>query len=317
MKKQLLIIARKYNLSYNIIKSWYELLDKRNYKKTDIIIKNNIEIIKSKPFIKRVWWKRQLIGQFQTLFPTKFNKFHEPFLWWWSVFLSIQKKGSYLSDINKELINAWKVVKNNPYELLSYLETLKYDKTLFLEIRAWDRTPDWENNYSDIEKAGRFIYLNKTCFNWLYRVNKKWQFNVPFWRYKNPDFVQKENILNLTKLLNKLQVNIEVNSFEKVLEHAKKWDFVYFDPPYDVLTESANFTSYDKSWFWREKQTVLSNVCKELDRKWIKFMVSNHDTPFIRDIYNWFNMSIVKANRMINSKANKRWKVNEIVIRNY
>ncbi len=309
--------ALKFNLTIFLVKSWWEHMNFSSEQEAEVFFEENIKMIKAKPFIKWVGWKRQLINQFQELFPKDFNNYHEPFLWGWAVFFNIQKKQSFLSDVNEELINVYKTIKNNPKELIEFLETLEYSKEKFLEIRAWDRKNWWISNYSEIQRAWRFIYLNRTCFNGLYRVNSKWQFNVPFGKYKNPDFVQKENILNVSKLLNKTEARIELQSFEKVLENAQKWDFVYFDPPYDVLTDSANFTSYDKSWFGRDMQKKLRDVFIELDKMWCKVMLSNHNTPFIREIYSWFKFDIVKATRMINSKASGRGKVEEIVVRNY
>ena len=159
--------------------------------------------------------------------------------------------------------------------------------------------------------------MNRTCFNWIYRVNSKWEFNVPFWKYKNPDIVQRENLLNASRLLNETKAEIKLQSFEKVLDNAQSWDFVYFDPPYDVLTESANFTSYNENGFGRDMQKKLRDIFVELDKKWVFVMLSNHNTPFIRELYKWFKFEIVKARRNVNSKGNGRGEIEEIVVRNY
>ena len=310
-------IASKFGLTIFLVKSWCEHLEFSCQKEAEVFFEENIEMIKAKPFIKWVGWKRQLIEQFQKLFPKQFNNYHEPFLWGWAVFFNLQKKQSFLSDVNEELINVYKTIKKHPKELIKFLESLEYSKEKFLEIRAWDREEWGLENYTKIERAGRFIYMNRTCFNWLYRVNSSGQFNVPFWKHTNPDYVQKENILNTSKLLNKTKAKIKLQGFEKVLKNANSWDFVYFDPPYDVLTESANFTSYDKSGFWRDMQEKLRDVFVKLDKKWCKVMLSNHNTPFIREIYKDFNFKIVKASRMLNSKGSWRGKVEEIVVRNY
>ena len=310
-------LALKFWLTFHIVKSWWEHLNFSNEKEAESFFEENIDMIKAKPFIKWVGWKRQLIKQFQELFPKDFKNYHEPFLWGGAVFFNLQKKQSFLSDVNEELINTYQVIKNNPKKLINFLKILEYSKEKFLEIRSWDREENWQEKYSEIQRAWRFIYLNRTCFNGLYRVNSKWQFNVPFGKYKNPDFVQEKNILNTSKLLNKTQAQIEVASFEKVLENANSWDFVYFDPPYDVLTSSANFTSYDKSWFWQDMQKKLRDVFVELDKKWVKVMLSNHNTSFIREIYSWYKFDMVKARRNVNSKASWRGEVEEIVVRNY
>ncbi len=310
-------IALKFGITIHIVKSWCEHLKFSDEKEAEEFFDKNIKIIKAKPFIKWVGWKRQLISQFQELFPKEFANYHEPFLWGGAVFFNLQREKSYLSDVNEELINLYKTIKNKPKKLISFLENLEYSKEKFLELRFWDREEWGLKNHTDIERAGRFMYLNRTCFNWLYRVNSSGQFNVPFWKYTNPDFIQKENIINTSKLLNKTKAEIKLAGFEQVLKNAHKWDFIYFDPPYDVLTESSNFTSYDKSWFWQDMQKKLAKVFKKLDKMWCKVMLSNHNTPFIRELYKGFDFKIVKATRMINSKASGRGKVEEIVVRNY
>lgn len=310
-------LANKFGISVQVVQSWFKRWFFNDLKSWEQFFEENIEIIKAKPFIKWVWWKRQLISQFEELYPKEFNDYFEPFLWWWAVFFNLQREKSYLSDVNEELINVYKTIKTKPKKLITFLESLEYSKEKFLEIRAWDREEWGLKKYSDIERAWRFIYLNRTCFNGLYRVNSKWEFNVPFWKYSNPDYVQKENILNTSELLNKTKAEIKLQSFEKVLTKAKKWDFVYFDPPYDVLSTSANFTSYDSSWFWQDMQAKLAEVFRELDKKWVYVMLSNHNTPFIRDLYDGFTFEIVKARRNINSKASWRGEVDEIVVMNY
>ena len=307
----------QYGLNFQVVKSWWEIMNFQNRKEAEAFFDENKKMIQAKPFIKWVWWKRQLISQFQQLFPREFNNYHEPFLWWWAVFFHLQKKQSFLSDINSELINLYKIVKAEPKKLIAFLETLEYSKKMFLKVRLWDREKNWYKKYNDIERAWRFVYLNRTCFNGLYRVNSNWEFNVPFWKYSNPDFVQRENILNTSKLLNKTKAKIRLQSFERVLANAKKWDFVYFDPPYDVLSESANFTSYDSSWFWQDMQEKLRDVFVELDKRLVKVMLSNHNTPFIRELYRWFKLEFVKAKRNVNSKGSWRREVEEVVVRNY
>jgi len=310
-------LAINFWVSFQVVKSWFKRWLFDNLHSWNEFFNENINIIKAKPIIKWVWWKRQLISQFEKLYPKEFNNYFEPFLWWWAVFFNIQREKSFLSDINEELINVYKTIQTSPKKLICFLESLENSKEQFLKIRLWDREEWGLKKYSNIERAGRFIYMNRTCFNWLYRVNSKWEFNVPFWKYTNPNYVQRENILNTSELLNKTKADIKVQSFEQILTKAKKWDFVYFDPPYDVLSTSANFTSYDRSWFWQDMQAKLADIYSKLDKKWVNVMLSNHNTPFIRDLYKWFNFEIVKARRSINSKASWRGKVDEIVVMNY
>jgi DNA adenine methylase len=263
-----------------------------------------------------------LIKQLEKLFPKEFNNYFEPFIGWWAVFFNIQKPQSFLSDINEELINAYQIVKTSPKKLIEFLETLENTKECYTKVRSWDREENWQKKYSDLERAWRFIYLNKTCFNWLHRVNSRWEFNVPMWDIKTAGFIQKENILNSSKLLKQTKAEIKVQSFEKVLDKAQNWDFVYFDPPYDTLTDTANFTSYNQSSFGRDMQTKLAEVYRELDKRWCKVMLSNHNTPFIRELYKWLKIKklsfkIVQARRAINSKGSWRGEVEEIVVVNY
>ncbi len=310
-------LSRKFWLNLWVVKSWFLQGAFFDLKSGTKFFEENIEIIKATPFIKWVWWKRQLIKQLEKLFPSEFNNYFEPFVWGGAVFFNIQKKQSFLSDINAELINTYQVIKNKPKLLIEFLKTCEYNKDFYENIRSWDRRNDFLDKYDNIQRAWRFIYLNRTCFNWLYRVNSKGQFNVPMGKYKNPNFVQEENILNTSRLLNKTKAEIKLQSFEKVLKNAKTWDFVYFDPPYDTLTQTANFTSYNESWFGREMQKKLAEVFRELDEKGCFVMLSNHNTPFIREIYAWFRFEIVKARRNVNSKASGRGEVEEIVVMNY
>lgn len=199
MLQDSLIYSRfAYVFGYNtfIVRSWWEHKKFKNFIEAQTFFEDNKEIIQAKPFIKWVGGKRQLIAQFQKLFPQEFNNYHEPFLGGGAVFFNIQKKQSFLSDINADLINLYQVVQNSPHELITFLKTQTISKERFLEIRAWDREENYLEKYSDIERAGRFIYLNRTCFNGLYRVNGKGYFNVPFGKYDNPDIVQRENILS-------------------------------------------------------------------------------------------------------------------------
>lgn len=310
-------LAIQFGISFQVVQSWCKRWFFSDLQTGQKFLNQNINIIKAKPFIKWVWWKRQLISQFEKLYPLEFNNYFEPFLWWWAVFFNLQRDQSFLSDVNEELINVYQIIKTKPRKLISFLESLEYSKEKFLELRLWDRQEWGLKKYSTVERAGRFIYMNRTCFNGLYRVNSRWEFNVPFWTYSNPDYVQKENILNTSKLLKKTRAVIKLQSFEKVLDNAQKWDFVYFDPPYDVLSNSSNFTSYDSSWFWQDMQKKLANVFRKLNKKWVFVMLSNHNTPFIRELYKWFRFEIVKASRRVNSKGSGRGEVEEIVVMNY
>ena len=275
--------------------------------------------IDSPRFVKWAGGKQQLIEQFKPLFPKKFNNYFEPFVGSGAVaFYLLQKykpKKVLLSDTNTELINAYNIIKTDVNRLIIELKQHKEyhlaDKpNYYYEIRSVS-----PNDLPDLEKAARFIYLNKTCFNGLYRVNSKGGFNVPIGSYKNPDIIQEEKLKVVSKLLKK--VKVKVLNFEKVVSLAKKGDFIYFDPPYYPLKKGKSFTSYQKNSFLEKEQEKLAEVFKKLDKKGCLCMGSNSDTKFIKDLYHDFNIQLVKSRRLINSNAKGRGKINEVVITNY
>lgn len=274
-----------------------------------------------KPFVKRVWWKRQLLEQFQSLYPENFNNYFEPFVWWGAVFFDLKntwriKHEATLSDINDELINVYNTIKTDLDKLIEELKILqsKHSKEFFMEIRAWDQEPDYKSR-PDYERAARFIYLNRTCFNWMYRVNGKWFFNVPFWKYSNPKICDEEWLIKVQEALQ--NTTILTQSFKEVEKLAKKWDFIYFDPPYDTLSKTASFTDYIEWWFWWEMQEELAKTFYNLKKKWCYVMLSNHNTERIQNLYKDSRQVVVAAKRMINSDASKRWAIEEIVVLSY
>jgi len=285
-------------------------------------IKLNRLISNYQPFVKWVGGKRGLLEQILPLFPKDFNNYFEPFVGGGAVFFELFSRGVLegkkvvLSDINKELINAYLVVRDNPNELIKKLKEYEanHSKEFYYQIRELDRKEEFEN-LSNVERATRFIYLNKTCFNGLYRVNKKGYFNTPIGRYKNPNIADVETILNASEAL--ANVTILHQSFEEVLNYAKKGDFVYFDPPYYPLNATSNFTSYDSNCFLEKEQIKLYKVFDKLVQEGVKVVESNSDTKFIKDLYKNYDIQIVNANRFINSKSNGRGKISEVLIRGY
>ena len=269
-------------------------------------------------FVKWAGGKTQLLDQFKKLFPKEVNGYLEPFVGSGAVFFYIKQKYNLkkviISDNNEELINAYIVVRDDLEGLIKLLKTHKnrHCKEYYYNIRRID-----VNELSDVERAARFLYLNKTCYNGLYRVNSKGKFNVPFGRYKNPNIVNEKNLRKAHKLLQ--GVTIKLQSFEKVLEDAQGGDFIYFDPPYYPLSKTANFTSYTKNAFLDEEQKKLAEVYRKLDERGCLLMLSNSDTEFIKNLYSYDGLKIhkVKARRAINSKADKRGAINELVILNY
>ncbi|MFW6233726.1 MAG: DNA adenine methylase [Nanoarchaeota archaeon] len=270
-------------------------------------------------FVKWAGGKGQLLEQFKPLFPKKFNKYFEPFVGSGAVFFYIVQNFKFkkiiISDINKELINAYEIIKSDVERLIVELKQHKEyhlveGKKYYLIIRATN-----PNDLPALERAARFIYLNKTCFNGLYRVNSKGKFNVPMGAYKNPDIVQEDRLRLVSELLK--DVIIKVISFEKIINLAKKEDFIYFDPPYYPLKKGKSFTTYTKDIFLEKEQKKLAEVFKKLDKKGCFVMLSNSDTKFIKDLYSDYNIHLVQATRMINCNGDKRGKINEIVVTNY
>lgn len=267
-------------------------------------------------FVKWAGGKKQLLEQFKQYFPNKITHFFDVFVGGGAVAFHIIKhykpKEVFISDMNEELINAYEVIKNNLKELIRILKghKRKHNKEYYYKIR--ELNPE---ELSKIKRAGRFIYLNKTCFNGLYRVNSKGQFNVPIGSYKNPSIVMEQDLREISKLLKK--VKIKVMPFEKILTLAKKDDFIYFDPPYYPLKKGKSFTTYTKENFLEKEQKLLSDVFKKLDKKRCVVMGSNSDTEFIKNLYRKYKINIVKARRMISCDGSGRGKINEVVITNY
>jgi len=284
---------------------------------TFMLKKQNRDLINGlpHPFLKWVGGKRQLISQMNKYFPINFNKYIEPFVGGGAVLFYLKPKFSIIIDINKELINCYKVIKNNVNELIELLKTHKNEKNYYYEIRALDRDKEKFNKLSTIEKASRMIYLNRCCYNGLYRVNSKGQFNVPFGKYKNPNFCDEENLYSVSKTLK--NVKIIHGSFEICLEYAEKGDFVYIDPPYYPISKTASFTSYTKENFGEDSQQKLFNVFKKLDERDCKLMLSNSYSEYIKNLYKDYNIITLDARRAINCNAEKRGKINVLLILNY
>jgi DNA adenine methylase len=267
------------------------------------------------PFLKWAGGKRSLLFQFDAYFPNKFNKYIEPFVGGGSVFFYLLPEKAILMDNNDELINCYLVIQNHIEELISSLKQHRYENKYFYKIRNVDRNPEEFRQWTDIERASRTIYLNKCCYNGLYRVNSKGEFNVPFGLHKNPNFCDERNLRAVHQILK--NVKTFKSSFEKCLDFAEENDFLYFDPPYQPLSETANFTAYTKEGFAKEAQIQLSELFGELDRKGCKIMLSNSYNKLILELYQKFRIITVNAKRAINSIASKRGEIKEVLIVNY
>jgi DNA adenine methylase len=267
-----------------------------------------------RPFVKWVGGKSQLWAEIQKRIPENYKSYFEPFVGGGAVFFNEQPSRAILIDINYELVNAYQVIRDEVDALIRDLQKHEHSEDYFYRIRNIDRERAYAK-WSPIKRASRLIYLNKTCYNGLYRVNSKGHFNTPFGRYDTPNFVDEENLRACSAALQ--GVEILENTFFVTEDLTTKGDFVYFDPPYMPLSKTANFTGYAKDGFSEEKQTVLRDLCVALDRKGVKFMLSNSDVPFIRKLYKAFNLEKVLASRAINSNGSKRGKISEVLITNY
>ena len=266
------------------------------------------------PIVKWVGGKRQLMFELLKNMPKSYNRYFEPFIGGGALFFELQPENAYISDMNEELINLYSVVRDNVYELISDLNKHEVSKEYFIDIRNLDRTSEYKN-LSNVQRASRFIYLNRTCFNGLYRVNSQGQFNVLFGNYKNPRIVNENNLLNCSELLKNTE--IKCADFSEILTKVKKGDFVYFDPPYVPLNETSSFTSYTKDGFDMDMQFKLREVCDELDSMGVMFMLSNSDTKFVNELYSNYEIKKVFASRAVNANAESRGKITEVLVRNY
>lgn len=275
---------------------------------------------KPKPFVKWVGGKRQLLVQFRRLNlypPEKFNvktgRYFEPFVGGGAVFFDLLPEKGFLSDLNNELVTTYNVIKNDVESLIKALKKHKIDKEYFLKIRAQD-----PNSLNDLAVASRFIFLNRTCFNGMYRVNSKGGFNVPFGKYENPLICDEVNLRKVSKSLKGIEIKHQ--DYKEVLKKAKKGDFIYFDPPYYPVSKTASFTSYTKESFLDKEQIELRDTFLELNKRGCFVMLSNSDTPFINKIYSGFKgirITKVEAGRAINSDASGRGKITEVLVTNY
>lgn len=271
-----------------------------------------------KPFTKWVGGKRQLLDDLKAQLPTQYNRYLEPFVGGGALFFSLTPEDAIINDLNKELINVYRVIKNEPEALIAELRKhQKYNsKEYYLDIRSMDRD-DRFAQLSDAKKAARIMYMLRVDFNGLYRVNLKGQFNVPYGSNKNPTIVDKDTIYSINQYLNSANIKIQSTDFEEIADQARKDDFIYFDPPYIPLTDTSSFTAYTKSGFGYKEQVRLRDTCIKLGQRDVRIMVSNSDTELTRELYSDFQIHVVNAKRSINADAKKRGVINELIITNY
>ena len=276
-------------------------------------------MIKGKPFVKWAGGKRQVINELLKYIPDEFDTYYEPFVGGGALLFELSPKKAVINDSNEELMNVYNVLCNEEKfkkmcNLLNSYET-KHSEEFYYNIRNKDRSKTAFNRLSDYTRAARTIYLNKACFNGLYRVNSKNEFNVPFGKKTHVNTYEGSNLITVSNYLTMNDVKILSVDFEEAVKDAKKGDFVYFDPPYDSDTKS--FTSYTETGFDKSEQTRLARVFKELDKKGVYVMLSNHSTVLVNELYKDYHIYIIEAKRNINANGKKRGKVEELIITNY
>jgi DNA adenine methylase len=261
----------------------------------------------SKPILKWAGGKTQLLKHIVPLIPKKINKYYEPFFGGGALFFNLMPKDYLISDINPELTNLYKTVSSYPNEIISELKKYPFSKEFFYKLRKLKH-----ENLDEIKAACRMIYLNRTCFNGLYRVNKKGEFNVPFGNYKNPTIVQEERLLQASLLLN--QNKIKTDSFEFLFnKKLKKKDFVFFDPPYIPVSKFSDFKRYNKEQFNLDQHTKLAELFNKLSNEGVPVVLTNSSSDIVKELYLGHNFIEVNAKRNINSKGESR-KAKELII---
>ena len=266
----------------------------------------------ARPFVKWVGGKTQLLPELARRLPEEFDVYHEPFLGGGALFFALRPKVAILSDLNAELINLYQVVAKDVEALIRALKLHRYEEAYYYGVRAQDREETF-HLMGPVARAARFLFINKTGYNGLWRVNSKGQCNVPFGDYTNPVICDESNLRACAEVL--ATQPLRAQSYTATTPG--KGDFVYFDPPYEPLTTTANFTGYAAGGFTSENQRTLCSYLKSLDQHGVKWMLSNSSAPLILDLYKDFNLELVDAKRAVNSDPAKRGPVKEVIVRNY
>ena len=270
------------------------------------------------PLLKWVGGKRALAPTLRKLMPplSQINNYVEPFVGAGGMLLSVQPKKAVINDLNGELINVYRVVRDTPKELLLELEKHVNSVEHFYKIRDIDRSPLFAK-LSVIEKAARIIYLNKTCFNGLYRVNSQGFFNVPYGYYKNPDYREYSKVCAISEYLNRNDIMILNGNYCDTLSHIEKGTLVYLDPPYAPVSQTSNFTGYNAGGFSYEEQIRLKKFCDIIAEKEAFFMLSNSDCSFVRELYHEYRIHEIQAPRAVAASPNSRGAITELVVTNF
>ncbi len=276
-------------------------------------------MIKGKPFVKWAGGKRQIIDKLKKYVPEEFDTYYEPFVGGGALLFELSPKHAVINDSNEELMNVYRCLCDEEKfkkmcNVLNHYET-SHSEEFFYEVRNKDRSKNAYNRLSDYTRAARTIYLNKACFNGLYRVNSKNEFNVPFGKKLKVNTYEGSNLITVSNYLTMNDIKILSVDFEEAVKDAKKGDFIYFDPPYD--SDTSTFNSYTEEGFNKDEQRRLASVFKELDKRGCYVMLSNHNTLLVNELYKGYHFHIIEAKRNINANGKKRGKVEELIITNY
>lgn len=276
-------------------------------------------MLKGKPFVKWAGGKRQIMKDIKKYIPDNYSTYYEPFVGGGAVFFELAPKKAVLNDYNKELMNVFECIKDEiRFEKmcneLNHHEA-NHSEEYYYKIRDLDRDKKKFNKLVDYKRAARTIYLNKACFNGLYRVNSKNEFNVPYGKKEKVNTYEGQNLGIVHCILNFNDIELLSTDFEEAVKNAKKGDFIYFDPPYD--SDTSTFNSYTEDGFGKDEQVRLFELFEKLDKKGCYIILSNHNTKLIRDLYKNYNINVIKAKRNINANGKKRGNVEEVLITNY
>lgn len=276
-------------------------------------------MLKGKPFVKWAGGKRSIINKLIKLSPEEFDTYYEPFVGGGAMLFELSPKKAVINDYNEELMNVYKCIKEEQKFIAMCNELNKHEanhsEEYYYEIRNLDKNKKKFNKLADYKRAARTIYLNKACFNGLYRVNSKNEFNVPSGKKTKVNTYDGVNLGIIYSFLNFNDITIQSIDFEESVKEAKRGDFIYFDPPYD--SDTSTFNSYTENGFGKEEQKRLAKVFKELDKKGCYVMLSNYNTSLVKEMYKDYHFNYIEAQRNIGAKAKNRGKVEEVIITNY
>ena len=276
-------------------------------------------MIKGKPFVKWAGGKRQIMPEIKKYVPENYDTFYEPFVGGGAVFFELAPKKAVINDYNSELMNVFECIKDEVKfdkmcTELNHHEA-NHSEEYYYQVRNIDRDVKKYNKLADYKKAARTIYLNKACFNGLYRVNSKNEFNVPFGKKEKVNTYEGQNLGVVHCILNFNDIKLLSTDFEEAVKDAKKGDFVYLDPPYD--SDTSTFNDYTENGFNKDEQRRLALLFKELSDRGCFVMLSNHNTILVNELYKDYNIHVIEAKRNINANGKKRGKVEEVIITNY